>query len=399
MIVSVRVLAVLVDEELGENIRSALRQVQGVQLSIRYSSMEGPLSEVGTIEQPDIILFQIDGETQRDVQAIEKIRKFWGEDIRIHILSGANPSLTQERLRQMGIHHVYPYPFESQSLVLDIIEFMTEKRQRILQAKLRRGSLTAFLSARGGVGATLLASNVAIALAQFHGSRVALVDLDLQFGCIALVLDVKPTADITTALQQPERIDSLFVKALMTPHPSGVHVLAAPADYADLALIEEGATERLLQSMLDVYEIVILDVPRIFVSWTIEALRMANPVFLVSQNNLVTLRDTRLILRRLLALGIPRDRLEVISNRISNRNVSIDDEEMQRLLEVPDIHRVHSDYVTATQSQDRGVSVWEVNRRSGMSQDIEHLAGVIHRLHTGQPQPQQGLIKRLFGWR
>lgn len=397
--VSVRIIAVLRTRSLGEQLTIALRQVQGVQFSLRYSTEAGALRAVGEEEQPDLIVLELDGDNRRDIEEIERIRRQFGDAIRIFVIHGNGDAVGLERIKRLGIRHLHLQPVDMQSIVLDVVEYMSEKRTRILEAQLRPGSLTLFLSARGGSGSSLLASNVAVALSRLHQMNVALVDLDLQFGAVSMLLDLAPKADVTTALYQADRIDPVFVKALMTRHESGVDVLPAPADFPDLGLIEDGATTLLLNALLDRYDMIILDAPRGFSAWVVEALRMANPLVLVGQSDLVTLRDMKLILEKLPTLGIAPEHVEIVINRVTAQHASVDIEEIQRVLGVPQLHRVASDFATAVTAQDRGQTVWDVNRKSVLTRDIERLAEHLAWIHSGSTRERQGFMARLFGRR
>ncbi|HKJ77856.1 MAG TPA: AAA family ATPase [Gammaproteobacteria bacterium] len=396
MIVTLNVVAVVISEETGEVLADALSRVQGINLSVRRTEQGRPLSKIGEDELPDVIILELNGHEEEDIEDVEHILERTAGRVAVFGTYRKGDNAVMRRLMAAGVRNIYPQPIETQELVLDIIEVMSEKRSRTVQAQSKKGAVTAFMNAKGGSGATTIATNVAHTLAMKHDARVALVDLDIQFGCAAMILDLKSGADVTNALLQPDRIDPVFVQALMTKHESGLHVLAAPGDLSEVDSIQAGATSALLQAVISLYDFVIIDVPRVFLPWTIEALQLAHPVMLVSQNSLVTIRDTKLILERLPVMEIPAEHVEVVNNRAKARATSVDFKEMKKALKLDLLHRISNDYETAVKAQDRGVPLREVNRRSPLTQDVEHLADYLHAKHEGQPARGRGLFGRFF---
>jgi pilus assembly protein CpaE len=396
MITTLNVVAVVVHKDTGDQIADALSRVKGINLSIRLTEAGRSLGKIGEDEMPDVIILEINGQAGQDVEDVEEILGRGDDQIKIFATYRQGDNNILRRLFRAGVKNIYPQPLETQDLVLDLVEVMAEKRNRAMAAQSRKGSVTAFINAKGGSGATTIATNVAYTLAAKHKAKVALVDLDVQFGCAAMSLDLKFGADVSNAILQPDRIDPIFIKALMTKHESGLHVLASPGNLGDINGIKPGATTALLQGIIDLYDIVIIDLPRLFVPWTIEALQLANPVMLVSHNNLVTIRDTKLILEQLPVLGVPAERIEVINNRAKAKVASVDINEMKKTLKIERIHRISNDYSTALKAQDRGVPLAEISRRSPLTKDIEHLADYLYAVREGQEPPGRGLMDRLF---
>ena len=394
---NLNVVAVVTEEQTAGELRDALARLQGVNLAVRQRDRdERAPSKLGSGERPDILILELAGDEAQDLHDVEQILHETHGRVAVFIICAHADTFTVRRMLNLGVKRVYPRPLEPQGLVLDVLERMSERRTSTESARGRKGAITAFLNAKGGSGATTLATNVACSLAARHGTRVALIDLDVQFGSAALSLDLRPGSDVTNALLQPERIDPLFLQALMIEHPSGLHVLPAPGDLAEIETIRSGATSTLLQAALDLYEVVIVDVPRLFVPWTLEALRMADPVLLVSQRSLVTIRDTRTLLERLPLNGVPRERIEVVNNRAQSRVSSVDVQAMKRTLRIERLRRVTNDYPTAVAAQDRGVPVYEVSRRSAMTRDIEGLADYLHSSLEGEQARPRRLWDRLF---
>lgn len=296
-----------------------------------------------------------------------------------------------------GVKDIFQQPFIAQDVVQDLTVALTEKRMRLKAAQGARGGVTAFINAKGGSGATTLAVNTAHTLATEYQSTVALIDLDVQFGACALMLDLKPQSTVFEALLQPERIDAVFLQALMTKHKSGVDVLCAPADVSPMDRISSEAITRLLGAAVENYDFVIVDVPRVITPWTLAALRFAEPVMVVAQNSLTTIRDAKVLLDKFSHEGLNMDSIELINNRAMAKSGSIPIDKFKETLQKAKMHRIRNDYQTVVESQDQGRPAREVSAHSNFSKDILSLAGYLAKAHMAVAQEKKGFLQKLFG--
>ena len=125
------------------------------------------------------------------------------------------------------------------------------------------GTVTALIGARGGVGTTTLAVNLAWHLANRQSRRVALVDLDLQTGDCALALNIKPNPGLREALVNPNRVDSTLLERVMTPIGHRLFVLSSEEPLRDDLEITAEAVGTLVGALREQFHYIILDVPRI----------------------------------------------------------------------------------------------------------------------------------------
>lgn len=154
------------------------------------------------------------------------------------------------------------------------------------------GKLVAVLGARGGVGATTVATSLAWIIAQQRRRRVALVDLDLQFGTVALSLDIEPSQGLREALENPERIDGLFMDRMMIQHSDRLFVMSAEESPDETLLLDFGAIDLLLNELRNKFHYVIVDLPRSANPGTLQVLEHATDLILISDLSLAGMRDT-----------------------------------------------------------------------------------------------------------
>ncbi len=183
----------------------------------------------------------------------------------------------------------------------------------------RRGSgradLIVVFSGKGGVGKSLIATNLAVALAA-RGDRVALVDLDLQFGDVSVMLHAEshPTA-IDSLAPQGEQVDGEFIDEVMATGPNGVRALLAPQSPEFADLVNTANLRAILRELGKGYDHVVVDTPAHLEERNLEAIEMADQIVVVSSFSLTSIKDTKVTLKLLQSLGIPKERLCVVLNQ------------------------------------------------------------------------------------
>lgn len=162
------------------------------------------------------------------------------------------------------------------------------------------GRVVAVFGARGGVGASAVATNLAVALGRGMAEDVLLVDLDLSFGTDALALNLNPRQTVLEALAQPDRLDDLLLDRFMVKVDQHLSLLAAPA------VLAEGAGDPSPQALDALFALlrrnaahVVVDLPHQWCPWVREVLMDANELVVVAYPDLANLRDARNLLERL----------------------------------------------------------------------------------------------------
>jgi pilus assembly protein CpaE len=154
------------------------------------------------------------------------------------------------------------------------------------------GQVIVFIGSRGGVGTTTAAVACAWVLAEDRDEKIALVDLDLHFGTVALKLDTDPGSALYEALEQPSRIDSLFIDRAMVKVADNLRVLAAEASATQHLPIESGAIDTLLYELRRKFARIVVDLPRGATPLQRAVFAAASHVVVVCERSLAGLRDT-----------------------------------------------------------------------------------------------------------
>lgn len=174
---------------------------------------------------------------------------------------------------------------------------------------------TAFIGARGGVGASSLATSVAWVLSEKGGRTTALLDLDVHFGTGALSLDLEPGRGLTDAIENPSRIDGLFIERAMVKSSERLSVLSAEAPINSPVLTDGGAFYQLQEEMRSAFECTIVDLPRNTLVSHPHLMSEIQVAVLVTELTLASARDTIRILSWIRS-NAPQTQVIVVANRV-----------------------------------------------------------------------------------
>jgi len=234
------------------------------------------------------------------------------------------------------------------------------------------GSIITVFGVKGGVGKTTISTNLAVALARETSASVALVDLDLPFGDVALMLDLHPEQDILDAVSDGIAADPERLQKMLVSSPAGVHVLAGPMVPDDAGVVDSTRIASLLATLATLYQFVIVDTPVGITELTAAALDASELALLVTTPEVPALRRTHACLRLLQGLEFPAGKLQVVLNRLRSRT-RISEAEAVEAIGQPVAWRVANDYA-AMRAAAYGNPVVLSQPRSRVSKDINAIA-------------------------
>lgn len=186
------------------------------------------------------------------------------------------------------------------------------------------------LGLKGGSGKTLTCANLGVALAQ-QGARVAMIDLDLQFGDLALAMGLRPERTIYDLVRSGGSLDAGKLDDFLVEHPSGVRALLAPVRPDQAAVITVPFLSEVERLLADSYEFVLIDTPPSFGPEVIGAIDCSTDVVMVTMRDTLSLKNARLGLETLERMDYDRSRVKIVFNR-ANTNVGIEREDVLAIL-------------------------------------------------------------------
>ncbi len=292
---------------------------------------------------------------------------------------------------QAGARDFYTHPVPAEELLTAI--HRTGQKNTAL-----KGSISAIINAKGGSGASFVACSLAQILAAEMQRRVALVDLDLQFGSLPLYLDLKPQNGLIEALGAVDHLDPVALEGYMTKHPSGLHLLASMSEQIALPSSLSGKSlNRLLDMATVVYEDLYVDLPRQLDPLTTTVLQRADRVLVVMQQSLAHLHDTKRMLRLLKdELAIPNERLQVIVNRYQEKSaVSLND--VREAVQPGAVLLVPNDFKRVAEAVNVGASLLDTERNAAITKSFVKLAVKLSGEDGAKTKGLRHAFAQLFG--
>ena len=336
----------------------------------------------------DIVVVDLDADPERALDVVEGVCSGNSSMTVMVSSSHANPELLVRCMRA-GAREFLTEPLAADTIAEALVR-ASARRQETRRQKKTAGKVLVFVGAKGGSGATTVASNFAVALAKESGGKVALVDLDFQLGDTALALGITTQFSILDALENILRLDSDFLSTLLTKHDSGVSVLAAPDKFTSFHP-STNAVEKLLRIMRDDFAYVLVDAGAGLSDMYGTLFEIADTVYLVTQVNVPELRNSNRLITRYFNTA-ESAKLQVVLNRFTSRTIEIDENSISKALTQPVRWRLPNEYAIARRAQDAGAPL--VLDNTAISRALIEMA----RAACGQPV-QAGKKKRfgLFG--
>lgn len=335
------------------------------------------------LREPDVLLI---GPSIEQSVALHFAREFTREcpDTAFVLVAGhVSTDLLHQALRS-GLRDVVPndsYPDVARAIT-DALASTKDRRAAARREvpvepleTARRGKVVTVFSTKGGVGKTVIASNLGVALAANLKRSVVLVDLDLQFGDTGIVLNLPPERTMYDAVQVFDRLDAEMIRGFLTEHSSGLKVLLAPIrpeDAESVTISRLGAVISLLQEIAD---FVIIDTAAAFDDVVLAAIDRSDEVFAVATMDVASIKNTRVSLQKLEQMGYDSGRIHLVLNRADSK-VWLDPGEVERSIEGPIVAKIPSDRLVP-RSVNRGVPVVVDSPKSAVARSLVALAEMV----------------------
>jgi pilus assembly protein CpaE len=315
----------------------------------------------------------------------------------ILLCSGECSGILAEAL-DAEVADVIPLPQLTENIVFAISKAcQVEKRSSSTTSHM--GRVVTVFSPKGGIGKTVVSTNLAVCFAKHHKERTLLLDLDLQFGDAAIMLGIEPEKTIYDLVVAPGELDTEKLAGYTTQHPSGLDVLPAPIRPEDAELVTEGKLARLLEVARASYDMIIVDTSPFFHGPMLATLDRTDILLLLCGLDIPTIKNVRLGLQTLELLSFPSERTRVILNR-ANTNVGLKRSEVEETLRTKIHFELPSDRAVPM-AVNRGKPVALAEPGADFSKAIRELADLIEtpssrtKSRKKAKEPRKSLISKL----
>ncbi|QMU59796.1 MAG: AAA family ATPase [Boseongicola sp.] len=381
------VLLISADEEISSSVTAALDTLESARVSREESSvsqLNG--AAVKMAADHDVVIFATDPSNAADLSAIEVLTDQRGHGTIYLALTDGDLPLTKARaLSRAGVDDVLPYPMSQDELAEQIGTWIEKKRAEVIEsysgAGAANGRLIAVQQARGGIGATTIAVNLADQLLDRKGAfkkeaanKVIVVDFDLQFGTVGDFLDIEQQEGLMQLAAEAFIPDAMWIEQSITTLPSGLSVLAAPSRFVPLEAMQPAQIEGLIKTLKTMYDYVVVDLPRALVSWIEPILGECDQLMIVTDMSVPAVRATRRLMEFVLADNAQLPIEIVINHEKKPMLLRNHHKEAAKALDVKFNHWIAHDPKAAREAVDYGKPISEVSGRSDIAKGIAALA-------------------------
>lgn len=372
-------LVIAPEASVSEAIGKSLSADPGVRVDTQTSTLAGMNGRaIKAMADYDIILFQINPNDQADLSAVRDLVAHRRSGTKLVALADGNISLTQARaLSNAGVDEVLPLPTAAGDVDRQVARL---GRQRETGGS-RAGRIIAVAQARGGVGSTTVAVNLADQLASGAGlakraarPKVAIVDFDLQFGTIGSFLDLGEQDTLLKLALDGTIPDANFLDQSMVVTGNGLSVLAAPSKFAPLDSLRSDQVAAILDTLRDSQDYIVVDLPRALVGWIEPIIERADELMIVTDISVSSIRHCRRLIEFItqdnpalpVEIVVNHQRRPLIQSRLQREAAKVLDRRLD--------HWLPHDPRSAAAAADRGQPLSRAAPRSALGKAMTRLA-------------------------
>ena len=380
------IIGVLQDQSTLDRVQGSIRELQLDDELILEPTLDAALRRIREGSAPRILILDL-SESAAPIAELSAARSVGGANLKVLALGTVNDVSLFRDLLAAGATDYLVKPLSREALALGL-----EKQSTTTTGGPGSGlgQIVAFIGSRGGVGTTTAAVGTAWLLADKRKENTALVDLDLHFGTVALNLDADPGTGLCEALEQPSRIDALFVDRATVKASDTLRILASEAAVGETLMIDAGAIDVLLYELRRKFTWIVIDLPRWVTPTQRLVLAAASRVVIVCERSLAGLRDT-IRLQTLLREHAPQAQVLMLDAGASSERATVGKSEFEKAVgKSLDVTLSH-DAKSAAAATNAGQPLPLAAPRSGVVRELEQLIAAI----AGAAETQK---RKIFGF-
>lgn len=269
---------------------SSDRRMAKAELTVELGGIDAAITRFAGMASPNLLLLDTTESAANLLRALDRLAEVIEEGCKVIIISPTNDIALYRELIRRGVSEYLVTPLQPLQLMRAISQLFVGPDKPFM------GRLISVIGAKGGVGASTMAHNLAWCIAERCEANTTLVDLDLPFGTADLDFNNDPAQHVGEALVAPDRVDEVFLERIVTKQTQRLQILAAPAKLDRDYDVDAEAYERVIEQIRRTSPFVVLDLPHLWSGWMRQVLLDSDDVIIVATPDLASLRNTKNIL-------------------------------------------------------------------------------------------------------
>jgi pilus assembly protein CpaE len=368
-----QVVVVTADAGFEDMARSTFQASEQIALSVVSGALTAVEPDVD-VTAATVAVIDIDAASADDMRALDNLMARAGARLPVIAIARTVEANLARTLVQMRVADFLVKPVSP----VELVRTCARVAQGPAAAAATEAEIYTFLPAAGGAGVTTLAVQSAMILLN-GGPRgktsTCLVDLDFQHGACADYLDIEPRLNLGEIEPRPERLDRQLLEVMLSHHPSGLAVVAAPHHLAEMRSFDPDMVTRLLDLVSSHFDYVVFDMPRTWFSWTDSVLLGSNNLFIVCEMTVPGLRHARHLVEAIQERLGEGPKPRVIVNRFEQRMFSsgLRKSDIEQVLGASFAGCIPNQYSIVREAIDRGVPLDEVKPGNRVTAELKKI--------------------------
>lgn len=298
---------------------------------VRDGGTNQAIEYLGSTPAPSVLIVDV-SEAASPQTAMLSLGAALPEDTKVIGIGAVNDISVYREIVDSGACDYLVKPVTEKALVSALSRTEETSQPHVVETAPEQKARIAVIGSRGGVGSSTLAVNLAWILAEERKYKTALVDLDLEFGTIALSLDLEPTRGLREALENPARVDGLFIASATAKLTDNLSIMATEENLTAETQFNPNAVDALFEALGRINDAIVVDVPRSSYAVRRRVFEAATEIVLVTELNLSGLRDSLRLLQGIREVA-PETPVRIVVNRAAGPKQAMQLRDFQKALE------------------------------------------------------------------
>jgi len=349
--------------------------------------------------KPDVVMMDINMPVMDGIKATEYLSTSMpATSVIIMSVHGEHEYLRQAMAAGAREYLIKPFTAdELYTAILKSCEFEAKRRKSLNPHETQEAVKTQVISVfstKGGVGKTTIASNLAVTLSRVCRKKIALIDLDLQFGDIAIMLNVSVKNTISDYIKEIGQSDNVPLDDYLVTHFSGIKVLPAPIKPEYAEFITSKHIEKIIEELSGSYHYIIIDASAGFHETVLTSLDISDRILFISTLDLPTIKNVKSGLDIMDSLKYPESKVKIVVNKASEQ-YGVKYKDFEATLKRPIWAYIPEDSQTVITSANKGFPFVMTRTETKVAKAIINLAKMLVSEQVGVKTESVGSIRKL----